>query len=127
MRQEQDTAKLITAVLDRGVSSLDNATVKRLETARNAAVGAMRAQVAEAEPVYAGVGKYIADHLHGQRLWTSMLVLLGLALVVFVLLQATQQTRGPLETDTLLLASDLPPEAYVDKRFDTWLKQSSRY
>ena len=130
MRQEQDTAKNITAILDRGISSLKKETVDQLVAARNKAVAAMPMPAAETEPMLAGVGRFFVFHLHGQRLWLSMAGLLGAGLVVFVLLQSVQNREPAKEAvgiDALLLGSDLPPEAYLDKGFDAWLEQSSRH
>jgi len=126
MRQEQETAKIIASVLDKGASSLDRGTLDQLAAARNKALAAMPAQVAEEEPVFAGAGKYLSLHLHGQRIWAPMLALLGAALVAFILLHSAA-SREPMEADAMLLASDLPPEAYLDKGFDAWLEQSSRH
>jgi len=126
MRQEQETAKIITTLLDRGVSSLDEETLDRLAAARNKAVAAMPQRALGAEREFAGIGKFVAAYFHEHRLQASMLVLLGMLLGIFILLQGIQ-IHEPVGTDALLLASDLPPEAYADKGFDTWLKQSSRH
>lgn len=126
MKQEMDTTKFIRAALDHGAASLDKATVRKLEAARKAAVAAMPAHTAETAPVPAGAGRHFTVHLHGQRLWATMLAMLGAVLVLYILLHSMRQNGEALETDTLLLASDLPPEAYADKGFDTWLEQTSR-
>ena len=47
------------------------------------------------------------------------------AVLTFLVLQP-YNTSEPIETDAMLLASDLPPEAYVDKGFDAWLANSSQ-
>jgi hypothetical protein len=53
-----------------------------------------------------------------------MALVVSAALLVFVTLQ--HNYFEPVEADALLLASDLPPEAYVDKGFDAWLANTSR-
>lgn len=126
MKQEQEKAKIIAALLNRGVASLDEATLDRLATVRNKAVAAMPQKALGVEQEFAGIGKFVATYFHEHRLQASMLALLGMVLGTFILLQGIQN-HEPVGADALLLASDLPPEAYADKGFDTWLKQSSRH
>lgn len=127
MTREQDTAKKIIEVLDYGTTQLDNSTAGKLAEARERALAAMArpAHVAHAETSVAGFGHFIAEHMHGPRAWMPM-VLVAAALLIFVMLQQNS-SREPVEGDALLLASDLPPEAYVDKGFDAWLENSSRH
>jgi len=126
MTREQDTAKKIVDVLNFGVAELDDQTSGRLAAARRKAVAAMAqpAYASQAEMSLAGMGRHFTEHMHGQRSWMSMTLMLSAALLVFVVLQ--QHYSEPVE-DALLLASDLPPEAYVDKGFDAWLASSSQH
>lgn len=127
MTQEQNTAKKITEALDRGVAELDAITIDKLAAARKQAVSVMvqPASVAHLEPAHAGVGQFIIEHMHGQRAWTAMALLLVAGLLVFAVLQQNS-INEPVEADALLLASELPPEAYIDKGFDAWLENSSQ-
>jgi hypothetical protein len=126
MTREQDTAKKIVEILNVGASELDDQTSGKLVAARRQALAAMAqpAHAAQVETALAGVGRYINDHLHGQRTWMPAALMISTALLVFVVLQ--QNYSEPVEADALLLASDLPPEAYVDKGFDAWLENTSR-
>lgn len=124
MKQEQEIAKNIAVILDREVSLLEKETTDLLAAARNKAVEAMPLQ-AQTEPVFAGVSR-LFDHLHGQRFWLLMTGMLGALLMAVILLQSPQN-KEPMDADALLLGSDLPPEAYLDKGFDAWLEQSSRH
>jgi hypothetical protein len=126
MTREQDTAKKIVDLLNYGASELDQQTADKLFAARRKAVAAMAqpAYVAHAETTLAGMGRYINEHLHGHHAWMPTVLVISAALLVFVVLQ--QNYSEPVEADALLLASDLPPEAYVDKGFDAWLENSSR-
>jgi hypothetical protein len=47
------------------------------------------------------------------------------AILTFFALQHNA-INTPVDGDALLLASELPPEAYVDKGFDAWLEHSSQ-
>ena len=126
MTREQDTAKKIVDVLNYGASELDQQTSEKLLAARQKAVAAMiqPAYVAHAETTVAGMGRYISEHLHGHHAWMPAALVISAALLVFIVLQ--QHYSEPVEADALLLASDLPPEAYVDKGFDAWLENTSR-
>lgn len=127
MIQEREAAQKIIEILDYGTAQLDQDTAGKLAEARQRAVAAMvaPAHVAHAHASLAGFGHFIADHMHGARIWMPMALVIGL--LVFVVLQQQHSSKAPLEGDALLLASDLPPEAYVDKGFDAWLESSSRH
>ena len=126
MTRELDTAKKIVEILNVGVADLDEQTSGKLAAARRQALAAMPqpAHAAQVETSLAGVGRYITDHLHGPRAWMPAALMISTAFLVFVVLQ--QNYSEPVEADALLLASDLPPEAYVDKGFDAWLENTSR-
>lgn len=128
MTREQDTAKKMVEVLNYGASELDKGTTEKLAAARQQALKAMaqRAYVSHAETSIAGIGRYIVEHMHGPRAWMPMALILAAALLLFIVAQQNSSTE-PVEADALLLASDLPPEAYVDKGFDAWLQNSSRH
>jgi len=127
MTQERETAKKIVALLEEGAADLDQATLAQLAAARGQAVAAMsgRTRVANAELAHAGHEYSMTSFLHGRHLWLTGLA----ALVILLLLGSFVQqnfSRQPVAADALLLASDLPPEAYVDKGFDAWLENSSQ-
>jgi len=56
------------------------------------------------------------------RLWVGVLLIAG-SVLFFRNWQIAQQTRDIEETDTALLASELPIEAYLDRGFQNWLKE----
>lgn len=126
MTQERDTAKKLVEVLDYGTGRIDHATASRLAQAREQALDAAlaHAHAPQTQSLLSGAGRYIHDHMHGHKRWTSALMIVTIALLVFIILQQNS-TNTPVETDTLLLASELPPEAYVDQGFHAWLENSS--
>ncbi len=128
MTREQDTAKKIVQILEHGTSELDAATTGKLAAARARAVSGMAeaARSAHAAPAYSGTGHSVIEYLRGHHHWTPALLALLAAALIFTLLQQNSP-KEPVETDVLLLASDLPPAAYVDQGFDAWLKKSSRH
>ena len=127
MTQERETAKKIVEILDRGASDLDAATLAGLASARRQAVAAMegRIRVANVELAHAGTGHSLTSFLHGRNAWMTTLAAVAILLMVVAMVQKNF-VHEPVEADALLLASDLPPEAYVDKGFDAWLENSSQ-
>jgi len=122
MTRDHNTAKRIIEVLEQGTSSLDRDTLDRLAVARQRALSARHASGAKA--VIAGVGHFFHEHTHGQRAWLSGLIVILAALLIVMIMQQ-QNAQPPVTADTLLLASELPPEAYVDEGFHAWLENSS--
>lgn len=123
MTHEHDTAKKIVAQLEQGISGMDATTAGRLAAARARALAAAR-PARHADILPGGVLRLAGAHLTGRRAWMASAALLAALLFAFIVLQ-NGLLQPPVETDTLLLASDLPPEAYVDKGFHAWLKDSS--
>jgi hypothetical protein len=126
MTREQDTAKKIVEVLNDGTASLDQKTADKLAAARQKAIAAAQPAYAHhAQTSLAGLGHSIQEYFHEHHGWMPMALVASVALLVFVTLQ--HNYSEPVEADALLLASDLPPEAYVDKGFDAWLENTSRH
>jgi Protein of unknown function (DUF3619) len=121
-----ETAKKITAYLDKGTAQLKAGTAYKLQVARQAALDAMRLPQRSSELALAdgrsgslgGSRPLIGD----ARLWIGILVIVG-GVLFFQNWQITQQTRDIEETDAALLTSELPIEAYLDRGFQNWLKQ----
>jgi hypothetical protein len=125
MTSEQDTAKKIVDILNYGTTDLDRQTADKLIAARREATAAAQTVLAQqSQPALAGFGHSIQEYFHDHHGWMPAAIVASAALLVFVALQ--QNYSEPVEADALLLASDLPPEAYVDKGFDAWLENTSR-
>jgi hypothetical protein len=121
---ETETAKKITAYLDRGTAQLKTGTAYKLQLARQAALVEPRHS---SELVLAGGS--LASHrgrrpfFADARLWIGILLIVG-GFVGFQTWQTAQQQRDIEETDAAILTSELPIEAYLDRGFQNWLKQS---
>jgi hypothetical protein len=130
MKTEHDTAKEIISFLDESTTQLDREVLDRLYAARMKAVGqlAERKQVATATEGD-GVGhvlRVFGDYMRQHRAVMPAVMICSAALVAFV---ATQQlvTQPALEQgDAFLLGAELPPEAFLDKGFDTWVARTSQ-
>jgi len=129
MNQEHETAKKIVGLLDQGLTKLDTKIVAKLASARSQAV-TLLAEHAQSQPVTVGhhaLMRQATDYFHGHRGWMSAALVCGAILVAFVVAQRLPGQQVEQQGDAFLLASELPPEAYLDKGFDAWLKHSSRH
>jgi hypothetical protein len=123
---ETETAKKITAYLDRGTDQLRAGTVYKLQNARQAALDAVRLpQHASEFALAGGHGSHGGGRplLANARIWLGVLLIVG-GFVAFQTWQTAQQQRDIEETDAALLTSEVPIEAYLDRGFQNWLQQS---
>ncbi|CAG0985115.1 hypothetical protein MTYP_01971 [Methylophilaceae bacterium] len=129
MRTERETAKAITDLLDESVEKLQPEILDGLSMARNRAAAAMveRKHAGAGADGYSigGVLRMFSDFMHQHRVIMPAAMVCSAALVAFVLTQHMNQSRLE-QGDAFLLASELPPEAFLDKGFDTWVARSSR-
>ncbi|MCB5188363.1 DUF3619 family protein [Methylobacillus caricis] len=123
MNHEQKIAKEIVELLNAGIDELEPTVASRLAEARHAAVQVMlenaRTTTPDGHSLVASLGGYMRHH---QRL----LSLAALGSAVFFAFLLTQQLTGhgmAEHGDAFLLASELPPEAYLDRGFYSWLEQ----
>lgn len=120
MRQELDTTK-VKHQLDAGLPSLDARVAARLGLARQAALARYPRAVARRVTGLSLVDGWLDRHdWHPSSLsvFTSGLVLLmGLAGAVYWY----NLDQPDDDIDAVLLADELPLQAYVDNRFEQWL------
>lgn len=121
---ELETAKKITAYLDRGTAELKAGHAYRLQSARQQALSRLSESERAPEMALAGGGTF-----GERRLLSGLRIGIGVVLLVAGVLgyqfwQAEQQARDIEETDAAILASELPIEAYLDQGFQAWLKHS---
>lgn len=121
---EQMIAQKIKQYLNFGAGQLNRNTLARLQKARGEALSRFQAREAAGSFAWAGHGAGWLGHAphFGIRLWLPLAVLLlGLMAVTY---WQHQENSDAEEIDTLLLADELPVNAYIDKRFEAWLKHS---
>lgn len=126
MNDEKLIAGRIVQLLDENLDHLDRETAERLVSARRSAVAAMRPSASHVpQAVLVGWGRLVDASNHGgYRFWLPVLILLAmLAALVSSNLPGRNQ---PVDVDTQLLASELPPEVYADKEFVAWLEHASQ-
>lgn len=125
MMNEKDTAKTIIGLLDESASSLDKNITHRLAEARQQAIGRL-AHNAQAAKGHSGVAGWMMDYFHHHRAVSSAALACSAVLVAFVATQQLNNKEAEGYGDAFLLASELPPEAFLDKEFHTWLEQTSQ-
>lgn len=121
---EEQIARQVSGLLDDHAQHLRADTIQRLANARKLAVESLSAKQTQTIQqngnllmwLGSGVGQYFGHHRA-----MSAAMLAGVMMLTFF---ATQQfSNNNLEnSDAYLLASELPPEAFADKGFDTWLE-----
>ncbi|BCT67493.1 MULTISPECIES: DUF3619 family protein [Nitrosospira] len=119
---EHEAGKKITKLLDLGLDDIKQSTLNRLQSARRASLE--NYHVAES---VANVGQGVSArngndwHVKSRKLLSIIALLFALAGIFYW--QALQQGDENDEIDILVLADDLPINAYLDDGFDAWLDQ----
>ncbi len=122
----QQLAKVLQ-LLDDSLKQIDHKTLRELEQSRKQAVAVLEnsPRVAESQPAVTGLRYALQLSPHGNyRRWVMALVMLTVFSGFFG--SKFLRNNGSIDTDTLVLASELPPEAYTDKEFVAWLEHTSR-
>lgn len=118
MNPEKESAQLIASLLNEEAQRLDMRTTARLEKARSQAVE-MHAKK-QTIITNAGTGQLVMGYLQHHRMLFSSVIVIFLATLTFVAEQKPVHMPD-MHSDAFLLGSELPPEAYVDRGFDSWL------
>lgn len=127
METERDNAKKITELLDEGTATLDRAVLDRLYAARVKAVARLAEQHQMAAASAGGpVLQLMGDYLQRHRMLVPAALVAGAALVAFTVTQQVSRQHAIEHGDAFLLSAELPPEAFLDKGFDTWLRHTSQ-
>ncbi len=116
LQHEETQAKTIVALLDQNLASIDPLTLSKLKYGREQALSKMPSMESIADR---GV-LYILS-THQQKIRFSIIALL-LVLGIFLVLHENMQDFN--QGDAYLLGSELPPEAYLNEGFETWLSEN---
>ena len=114
---------LAVNLLNEHSQHLDATTLQGLSVARHLAVNQHQAQVAavsQSGNILHLLGNGFNDYLEQHRILTSLVIVATLAMSFFAVQQLSAD-KNLARSDALLLAAELPPEAFADKGFDTWL------
>jgi hypothetical protein len=126
MSREEQFARQLCRVLDRGTVELDHGITERLRAARERAL--QHQHVTLVSPAIVGAGGTALmgsdDDRHPLRTGLAILaLLLGVSLSYYW--NGFSQASENEAIDSALLADDLPPNAYLDKGFQAWLEKDS--
>jgi hypothetical protein len=123
-------ARKLAACLDRGAAELRPGTLYQLQQARGRALARVaRSEVTATEFAVAGAGsgRRAALRAGGPVRWLGIALLVGIVGFGYQQWHAVQQVREFEELDLHLLASDLPIDAYLDRGFQNWLRNTFDY
>jgi len=127
MKQEKDTAKEIISYMDESVENIDAHIVVKLANARKQAVAALSAQTKTADGIGHRILQLFDDYIHNHRAIASTAMVCSVALVAFLVTEQISRQEMIEQGDAFLLGSELPPEAFLDKGFSTWLERTSQH
>jgi hypothetical protein len=120
---EMQFGNKVRQVLNRGLARVEGTAAERLRTARERALARQRPELS---PVLAW-GDNVLGRVGGWGgvAWRILLPLamLLLALAAMQYWQQAQRMEEIEEIDAQLLTDDLPIDAYLDRGFQSWLKQ----
>ena len=118
---EQKIAKDIIDLLDHDAQNLSAVNVAKLASARQQALSSHMCLHKVSAFSLAGISHSFVEYFDKHRALTSSGLALGIILVAFFVVQPFSHSNNNSGSDAFLLGSELPPEAYADKGFDTWL------
>lgn len=127
MKHEDITAKEVVGFLNEGTAGLDPSVLSRLSAARKQAVAAHAKHAHNhAAKTQGSFIMRLLDQFMQHRAVMSTALVCSAVFVAFIVTQQFSEQEMMGQGDAFLLASELPPEAYLDKGFDVWLERTSR-
>jgi hypothetical protein len=122
MNSEEQFARQVCRVLDRGTGSIGFAITERLRAARERACALQPNAIVATQIVGAG-GTAQLNHGDESHPWLMLLAVLALIIGMSISYywNSYDQASELEEIDSELLAGDLPPKAYLDPGFQAWI------
>jgi hypothetical protein len=126
---DKEIAGRIKTYLDAGTKELKSGTVYRLQQARAAALARLQEPMRSPEAALAGAGGTLggARPFYAQvRFWigVALIAAAGFGWQQWQVYQAINEAE---EIDAMLLSSELPIDAYLDRGFQAWLKTAGQH
>jgi hypothetical protein len=128
MKHEDYTARQIIGFLDESTARLAPSITAKLAAARSKAVEVLKEQALTSAPWWRPVAlvRLLSQYLQQHRTAMSAAMVCSAVFVAFIVTQQLSEQEMMGQGDAFLLASELPPEAYLDRGFDVWLERTSR-
>ncbi len=101
-------------------------TQSRLQQARELAVERLTAHRQATAAIPSGHGLILSGLTPYLRQPKALLIALLLVLLTLAIVQQYSHQQQLENSDALLLAADLPPEAFADKEFNQWVEFAGR-
>ena len=123
--KEERYAQRIRQALNHGLKDIPPAASRRLEAARHLALNRQKQEVAVLALGTVGQqgGKAWREIPHARQMLAIVALLLGMWISFYW--HSVQYVSEIEEVDSALLADDLPPEAFLDEDFFSWLTDDS--
>lgn len=129
LTEEQIAREICTALNERS-ERLTATQAKRLSQARELAVQKLSLRNAQSVKANGNVLQWLGHHMgdyFGHHRAMSTVMIAGIMILAFFAAQQFDFNNNLEHSDAFLLASELPPEAFADKGFDTWLDSKVSY
>ena len=123
--RDEEIAKRIASLLDEQALSVDAKIAAKLNYSRQQALANMARSPSRLSIGQNGVLRLLGGYWHQHRLLTTMLMF-GLGMIALLTMQNLTNQETAEQGDAYLLASDLPPEAYLNEGFGTWLSENTQ-
>ena len=122
---EERYASRIRQALNHGLKDIPPASARRLEAARHLALAHQKQAVPQM--VLAGHRSHFFRFATDNRYMRQILAVLALLLGMWIsfYLDSVKYISALEEVDSALLSDDLPPEAFLDEDFFSWLTDDS--
>lgn len=120
--EEERIAHLSAMLLNDHAQHLSATTLQRLAEARGFAVNQLATSqgVIQSGNVLQWIGNGFSAYVERHKMMSAAMMI-GAMLFTFFAIQKLNIDKNLESSDAFLLASELPPEAFADKGFDTWL------
>lgn len=123
--RDEEIAKRIASLLDEQALSVDAKVAAKLSYSRQQALAKMGRSPSKISFSQNGVLHLLGGYWHQHRLLMTMLMC-GLGIIALFTMQNLTGQESAEQGDAYLLASDLPPEAYLNEGFGTWLSENTQ-
>lgn len=122
MSEQEEVGRKVSRLLESGLGGIKQSTLNQLQSARRASLESYhRADAVVNVGQGMSTGSWHDWHVRTRK-WLSLVALL-FALGSVLYWQSFQQNDETEEIEIMLLADELPIDAYLDDEFDEWLDQ----
>lgn len=123
---ENAVAEQALALVKDHAENVSMQTQSRLQQARERAVANLAKREQASASILSGQGLVLSGLTPYLQQPKTLLIALVLVLLTLVSVQQYSHQQQLENSDALLLAADLPPEAFADKEFNQWVELAGR-